>query len=436
MRERWLWRGLLLVCAFFFVRYLRLEGDTAALVRENDAMLACLREGRAGACPEGGSFALLQRIPALLLRGLGFEGSGVVRGLSVVSLASFAAMVAWSWRSLRRAGGVPVAMLFAGVLVFGPLPWYARASFGEMLAAFCTLAFVIRAFESPRSPGTAVAFVAAGLSKEIAPPLLVLLYFAAGGFRARGRELGRRFGFAAACAGLALVLNAGLNQFRFGTVTNATYLNPMNFVRGWDDQWRYWLGMWVSPNAGLAFFWPVSVGLLAAAGFVPAARRALAWGLVVLAILSFGLSRWYAPYGWVAWGPRLLLPWVPAVAYLVLRDAAPAWRERLLRFRRWPVAVAAAAVLSFPQLALVYDPGIQDRFFAPDEGCPREAVIDHEPDFYYHCIHHATWRRRWALAPAFDPTRRPGAKVLAVLATGVLAWPALRRKGWRARAAG
>ena len=39
---------------------------------------------------------------------------------------------------------------------------------------------------------------------------------------------------------------------------------------------------------------------------------------LVLLGLAYGFSKWFAPFGWVAWGTRLMYPWIPSLILLVV----------------------------------------------------------------------------------------------------------------------
>ncbi len=88
------------------------------------------------------------------------------------------------------------------------------------------------------------------------------------------------------------------------------------------------VALWLAPNGGVGWFWPLAaavvIGLVviagtAARGGAERRRRSLpAVGLVVALLLTTGtLASWFAPFGWVAWGPRLMVPVLPAVLGLL-----------------------------------------------------------------------------------------------------------------------
>src|SRR5258708_35709075 len=74
------------------------ENDTVVLLHETDSILAHVSRGEWR--DWGGQFPLLQKLPVLLLRSLGWREDAVLRALGVISLVSLALLLLWSWRSL------------------------------------------------------------------------------------------------------------------------------------------------------------------------------------------------------------------------------------------------------------------------------------------------------------------------------------------------
>jgi hypothetical protein len=415
-----------------YLRLLDLESDTFAMVAEVDRMIAAFRVGN----PSGwaAQFPLLQQIPATFLKLLGLSDAAVVRWLAVLSLAAFAGLLLHAW-TIRRESR-QAACLLAVVLVSGPLLWYARSSFGEMLAAFFTLSFAARCRE--RSPGARILVdgILAGISKETAFPFLLILGCTASfgdAERWKNREfVSSRIRIIAIAVLVAVAANATFNQLRFGTVLNVTLMNPLFRVSSLSDQASFFLGHWLSPNGGVLLFWP-SYGLLFALAAVAGARsyrrasgRAgrLAAVLPLAGVslaslgLTLGLSRWAFPIGWICWGPRFFVPWVPAFAYVLVTAYSRPMEELLARLGRprwkaWTLA-SALALSSAPQFAVLFKTGILDELARPDAEFPKVGVIQEDRDYYLRATHHGLWRKRSILQYGYGA--RPPLPALLTLA--------------------
>lgn len=391
----------------------RYESDTDFVVRAAARALRCVDAGAWSRCPNLSRFPVLQHLPAAALLRAGATTTGVLRGLSLLSAAANVGVAAVLFRSLGGAAqGVAWLALAAWVGSFGL--WYTTSTFGEPLAALVTLLAVWRCHR--RDPGGALAAMwLAALSKEVAAPFLLALGGAALLLPdARGPDARATRRTLAACA-LGVIAGAGtnalVNVWRFGEPVNSFYLNPAFRVDAAQTA-VHLLGQWVSPNGGVILFAPV---LMAAVLVAAAARphgpargpRYVARGsLAVLLLVSLGFARWFSPMGWWAWGPRLLLPWLPSALLLALHAQRDAWTR--LAARLGPVGYGALA-LALAALATANAPALLDtsqfdRFFVHNPACPGAHVHEDPAGHarYMRCLLFSPrslwWPRLWPVA--------------------------------------
>jgi hypothetical protein len=378
-------------------------GDTRSLVHGVGAIRRSLAEWKRPDDPmDVFHFPLYQYIPGLAFAYLGATEETSLDLFCVLSLLAFAGSVALMVNTLR-ARSRAVAAAAALILVAGPLLSYSRASFGEMLAAFLILAHTAGCLRSAGPVATAALFVPAGLTKETALPFLLLI--AAVGFlmdRRAGRPWSGARVTAVGCAALVTAgLTVGFNYYRFGTPYNAELLRPLFIVPSLKTQASFFAAIWLSPNGGVSFFWPSFV--VAVAGCAAAVLRTqrparpslipLAGAGALLLLLTAGFSKWYAPFGWPAWGPRLMLPWIPACVLLVFWYYAKEFGEALdrlcVRPGRWLLVLSVLAAASLPQAVVLARPAVQDRI---NYLRPGRQVGDGRA-YYYRGLHHILWPR-------------------------------------------
>jgi hypothetical protein len=361
------------------------ESDTQLLVRGFGPILGCLRAGGQGACAGASHFALLQFLPTAAFYALGLRPSQALYALSLVSLACVLGMAAAGFALLRRRAR-SAGILWIALLAASPLLLYSRESFSETLAAACCFALAAALVESTSLQVAAACALLAGVSKETAPVLLLPLVFLA--FRARPRPA-----FAvAAVAGLVLAagVNGGFNLLRFGTWSNPEYALPIMRMHEAFTTISFFTAAFFSPAGGLVFFWPALSALLVAALW----RRPRTYTALVLTVLSLdaaAFSLWYAPFGWIAWGDRLLIPWVCATAFLWLWTEHGAVADALSRLPRPTAAAALIGVAALPQLLVELDPRWVRDVFRAAPGCEQLPDLSNAA-YYFGCIHAYLWR--------------------------------------------
>jgi hypothetical protein len=403
---------------FFYLLTSRIHmGDTVLVARGVETIRRSLVEGTLPADPmQVGHFPLYQYLPGLVFSFLGATERTSLDLFCVLNCLAFVGCVVLTVRTLRLRSPA-VAAAGALVLATGPLLWYARASFGEMLAALLVLAFTAACLRGARPAVTALLLVLAGLTKETALPFLLLI--AAVGLlvdRRAGRPWPRgRLAAVGMGAILTVALTAGFNCYRFGVPYNAENLQEHFLVPDLKTQVSFFAAIWVSPNGGIVFFWPSFVAALAGLAAVvlrgPWKRRPSLVPLggvgAMLVLLTLGFSKWYSPFGWPAWGPRLMVPWVPAAMLTLFWYYAEEMEGLLTRLCSRPARgvlfVVVLAVLSLPQAAVLAGPAVYDSLWVvPPGGNPANWI-----PYYYRWIRHAAWPRpdRIALLSCYPALR-------------------------------
>jgi hypothetical protein len=387
-------------------------GDTPFVWDGTDAFVDCLADGDFVACRHRdeldywgltspiGDWPLLQHIPDLVVLGVGGQAHHtrelVFANLGVTGIV---ASIVLARGVLTRIGHGPWLWGFLVVLLSGPLIAYARTTAGEGLATGLLVAFVA-ATMLPAPPAlTALATVAASLTKETSYPFLAVLGIA-GLLLSRqrtGRPIRRELIWGAGGLGAGFVLASLFNVVRFGSPLNTNYLKPELHTAGLRQPLEYALALLVSPNGGILVFWLSASVLLAVACALPLVRSGshldLVPALVLLAVvvgLILGFASWWDPFGSI-YGPRFLLPWGPPLVLLALgaygRQLA-ALAGRLLR-PAWRLLVVFVAifVLALPHVGQIWRPQAPAEF-AKAHGCD---VPWRGFDEFHACQHERMW---------------------------------------------
>jgi hypothetical protein len=356
-----------------------------------------------------GDWPLLQHVPDLIAIGLGMTSHpDRVKVLVSLNLAAVVASVALGRVVLSRAGQAAWFWGFLLVVLSGPMLAYSNQSAGEAFASGLLVCLVSATLLQAPPPVVALAAFAACLTKETSYPFVVALGLV--GLVLARRRTGRTIRGHAAWGGVgvavALVFASLFNVVRFGSVLNTNYLQPELHTPGISRKIEYALAVLVAPNGGIFVFWPAASIVLLAACLLPLASRgpghldprpALVLGAVFLG-LTAGFASWYTPFGWAAFGPRFMFPWMPPLVLIALvaygeplaelahRLLMPPWRMLLVAL--------VVVVLALPEVGYMWRrEATTNAFFTVKNGpCVGPNALGSRADLA--CQRHLIWFRR------------------------------------------
>jgi hypothetical protein len=366
-----------------------LPTDIAYWYQDSLWLKACRSRPWTVACPELSKFPLGYLMNSVVLQRLGPDPRAALQLLQSAALSLPAAGLVAA--SVRLRHGCAQAGLYALLIVLTPLPaFYLRSGALEVQAGVflgLALLFGLRQLRWPGQawPWLSNACVLVGcLYKDSLAPTFALAVLLAAVPSRSGRaalpQLARLWGPGLVGAGLASLV---WNLTRYRSLLPLGYLEEASLNRPSPSQALFSLwGLFLSPNGGFVAFWGAAFAVLLALSL---ARRRWtpAWPdfaeRLPLLLLLLGVSSmafWWAPFGWVAWGARLSVPFALAALIAALGELEPPRRpgSRSCRGgwdRRRAVTAGLALLLaalllsrSLPYVALGYRPD-RGRFFAP-----------------------------------------------------------------------
>jgi len=433
--------------------------DSVLLVQGSDTVVHCLTHHVFTSCKAPstgftvvGAWPITQYLLAVPAVALGLDDFTVLQVMAAVSSLAVGGMLLLIAFPIRRQFGTEWAVVLGIALLTSPFVLYSFLPLGEALAAFLALAFVVAA--CARRPGWLLltGFLAGTTKETVAPFLFVLAIVCARNARDRWFPERRLVLPIAVGLGGAVVLNSAFNVFRFGTVRNLTYSAPRTRVPGVTIPTRLAIADWFAPNVGVVWFWFVAgmmtAGLVLATGVLLVRRRRepAVWlpPLAVVAVITLftaGLSLWYSTFGWVAWGPRLTIPMVPAVLVAALRTAG----EPMTSGLHWLVATiprgaavgTVVALLGAAQIGVVWHRDAIELPLVVDTACPQVLPIEQtSAPYFYGCGLHQAWRLHplslWEAARHGPATQTVAQFFEVVVVAGGVTWLHRRnRKGTR-----
>jgi len=378
----------LLLFTLFCVRQglsVQSEGDTAALVAGAREYLTALLSGYRGPSFALYHFPLFQFVPTWLLIGLGCNDGQILSSLGMFNtLLIWFTATAGFWYFYRQKKTTSAWIYFL-TLFSSFFLWYANSTFGEPVGAFFAFYLVLNATQASR--WIVLSAFLFCLTKEIAWPFAILLGWISLNSQARLGVASKRRCLLLLVAGsmAGFLVNCGFNLWRFGSPWNSFLLKPELHVDTLRTSFSFFLAQWISPNGGLIFFVPMWVVLFAThvkSGFK---SQSASWVFFILLALTIGFSRWFAPLGWVAWGPRFLVPWVPALTFLLLLDLPPLGKYF------WKSTIGLVTIFGLVQFLATLDRYPLGWFFSPSSACPKDLDVFKNKDLYFECIQSALW---------------------------------------------
>jgi hypothetical protein len=394
------------------------------------------RDVPTGVATHVGPWPLLQYIPAVVLDALGVSQTATVQMLVITNALALWALFLMAYVTVRRFAPAWVPIVFVALLA-SPLLWYGTTSFGEEIGAAIVVGVVAAILMGARPVlvGTLVAF--ASMTKEtnfiFVAALAVVCVVAQ--TESRREKTGSRRLLGAVIAGvlIGVLANTAFNVFRFGSVRNVAYLHSYERAPNAVVAVKSFAALWVAPNGGVTWFWPCSLAVigLSGAGSIWTLRRSgRSWNAVVPAAVAgvlivnvAAVSTWYSPFGWVAWGPRLLLTILPATVLMAAAFAgarATDVLQRILAGRLfWPVA--STTILSgVPEVGVLFERRVTTLFFASNSHCVNASVTA-SVSRYYRCFDYSAWQKRpFLLQRGLEGLGDVGSRLVALAFVGAM----------------
>ncbi len=386
--------GTLLLVYWLLLVFLRIrsESDTFYMVTQLREAVACAQNGSWNNCPKAGHFPLIQMVIGFPFFALGLSDAWIVRALSILNGTAFVATL-YFIRNHFKSRPVHFHWILLSIIL-SPYIYYSRSSFAEIFAA-CLHVCLILALLQNRSPwliGGLALFC--GLTKDT-----IHVFTMGVGLLACRKVFSRQaFGLLGGCT-LGFLILIAFQYFRFGMPYNAYNLRPL-FMTPDHSVLTFFLGQWFTPNIGILFIWPLftlSLGVVLWKKMLDDRRGLPHLGslLILLLALTFGLAHWWAPFGSIAWGPRLTIPLLFPVFILLVEFHGTAflqgWQSlpRMLRI----LLLGTTLILSIPQIMVTAIPArmIDINSEARPE-CNIGKTIDQDPEGYYRCMNARIWK--------------------------------------------
>lgn len=216
----------------------------------------------------------------------------------------------------------------------------------------------------------------------------------------------------------ALVVGLGFNRYRYISITPSAYLQESAQTRPDAIQSiKFLLASIFSPNGGILSFWGLALSaltiILLARGGLRLTEFIFAFSFPIICLAMHSL--WWAPFGWDAWGNRLLIPSMMfTLAALSLQVSAEHKPNRLNKSSISPTirlltTVAVTSIIVFSS-SYVIKPLVSSKkalwedYLYDHSSCqvmsirlndikPSEHYLIWKSKIYYDCAHERFWSK-------------------------------------------
>jgi hypothetical protein len=381
-------------------------GDAQWVAQSSRSLVACARDGVWSNCPGTYQFGWLQHIPGIFLAWKGLSDDSVVFSLTLINFFAFVWLVIKVCRTFGI--GTELCWLLLAAIILGPLYAFSVYSFSELLTGVLLGAFAISIFKNQSFAQTLVLTFVITSSRETAAsltiPIALAIYVV---IEPQAKLIAKKMLLITSTSLIGLVSVFFFNYWKYGSISNQIYTDPIRRVPGIELKIKNFLAIWVSPSGGVLPFWFIGGLLVLVVPIVILVhwRKNVRQSIAAMILLSFLviqtglLSTWFAPFGWVTWGPRLIIPVVTGtliVEFLLFGSEIQRLINRL-RFRF--VAVIAILLTGFlagiSNLGFVLDRSATLAWFTPPllPSCPQTANIEIDPNYYWSCaLNFAPWQ--------------------------------------------
>ncbi|MCW6037305.1 hypothetical protein K4A83_13635 [Spirulina subsalsa FACHB-351] len=392
------------------------EGDTIILVQSVSDIEKCLNNRVYTNCNTVIHFPIFQFVPAFLLSKLGVDQPIILRILATINTISFFGSILLFFKVLSKLHNSWIANTGLLIMISSPLLWYAQSTFNEMTATFITLGFTASLLIN--SPVWLIAILSflVGITKETAFPFVVAISILI--LYPNFKKQPKRFWFQmiSVITGIigSFTINSVFNYFRYRSYTNTYLLQDQFIVTDNLQKLSNFLGLWLSPNGGILFFWTSFFLYTAAIVYFlffknkKSYHKLIPITLVIgtLGLLTYGLSNWWAPFGWYSWGPRLVIPWIPSLLIVTInfypQETTSILEATVLNkfTHRRILFMIFFLLISLPNIVILNHPEIMVQIFTPDATCPETPFIT-DLDYYYFCLNHYMWTKYPSIIDSF-----------------------------------
>jgi len=364
-------------------------GDTAELVLSSQRMRECLNSGILFNCTDMERFGLSPHLISIVLLSIFNDINSAITAWSLLNFLLFMYLI-----YKLNADYADRRYFLIGTIVFSPLTAYAVYSYTEM--SFIVLSFILLMnLKNERYWLSLLLGMILSGYKESA--ILIVLPLTLAVILSNRNKLISKDYLLITSPVVGFLSVYVFNYFKYGEFINSEY-QTAGRVKELNLQISNFLGIWLSPSGGIiGYFW-ISIILLLFINLksilkINKYRKSLYIILFTIAINALLLTNWFAPYGWVTWGPRLFMPVVVLglLSIIIIRGGTVISESKSLHITHLLFSyLSSSALIGFLINSDAFRIWLTNVIFKVDV-CPRLFIWEIEREQYINCFLNMSW---------------------------------------------
>ena len=364
-------------------------GDTAELVLSSQRMRECLNSGILFGCNDMERFGLSPHLISMILLSIFNDINSTITAWTLLNFLLFIYLI---YKLHKKYGDRKYFLI--GTIVFSPLTAYAVYSYTEM--SFIVLSFILL-INIKIERYWLSAFLGMFLSGYKESAILTILPLALAVILSNKNKLILKDYLLIASQIIGFSTVYLFNYFKYLEFINSEY-QTAGRVKELNLQLSNFFGIWLSPSGGIiGYFW-ISIILLLVINLksiLKITQYQKSFYLILVAIITNALllTNWFAPYGWVTWGPRLFMPIVVIGLFstIIIRGSTEISNNRFIHF----VHLSFSYLSSVALIGFLINPDSfknwLSRVIFKTDVCPQLFIWEIERESYIKCFINMSW---------------------------------------------
>lgn len=364
-------------------------GDTAELVLSSQKMRECLNSGILFGCNDMERFGLSPHLISMILLSIFNDINSTITAWALLNFLLFIYLI---YKLHEKYGDRKFFLI--GTIVFSPLTAYAVYSYTEM--SFIVLSFILL-INIKNERYWLSAFLGMFLSGYKESAILTILPLVLAVILSNKNKLILKDYLLMVSQIIGFLTVYLFNYFKYLEFINSEY-QTAGRVKELNLQLSNFFGIWLSPSGGIiGYFW-ISIILLLVINLksiLKITQYQKSFYLILIAIITNALllTNWFAPYGWVTWGPRLFMPIVVIGLFstIIIRGSTKISNNRFIHF----VHLSFSYLSSVALIGFLINPDSfknwLSRVIFKTDVCPQLFIWEIERESYINCFIHMSW---------------------------------------------